>query len=320
MFYYYRGLRLRDIPLAIDVRSGHPCGFVSHAHADHYGAHELTLCTPATARLLAARWKVRQVRELPYGAAMPWNAYRLTTLPAGHVLGSAMLLVEGPQGRLLYTGDFQLRGSSTSEPAEVPCADLLVMESTYGHPRYRFPSRQTLMDQLLGAIGRARHENRLPVVRAYQLGKAQEVTRALTDAGVAVMIDPRLKAIHAVYEESGVRLGRYRVFEANGCRDYVVVAPPAGTRGTAARLPENRYEIVLSGWAVDAAYRRRVPADAHLPWSDHADYDELIECVERCGAKRVYCLHGQEPFVEELRRRGYQAEWLTSHTIVRPRP
>lgn len=320
MFYFDRGLRLLHIPLAIDVRRGHACGFVSHAHADHYGAHQLTLCTPATARLIATRWKLRQVYELPYGVWMEWGDHRLQTWPAGHILGSAMLYVETPGGRLLYTGDFQLRGSLTSEPAKIPQADVLIMESTYGHPRYRFPSRDALLDQLATAIDTARHRGLLPVVRGYQVGKAQEITRALNLLGYFVVIDPRLARVHQVYNELGVDLGPYHVCDGEQVHartsDAVVVVPPPATRGRGVILPQQRYEIVVSGWAMDRNYRRVVAADAYVPWSDHADFDELMECVERTGAKFVYCLHGQEPIIEQLQRRGVRAEWLTETTIA----
>src|SRR6185503_13132984 len=69
-----------------------------------------------------------------------WNGHRLSTHPAGHVLGSAMLLVETEGQRLLYTGDFKLSPSATAAPAAPPRADVLVMESTFGDPAYRLPA------------------------------------------------------------------------------------------------------------------------------------------------------------------------------------
>lgn len=315
MFYYDRGLKLRDVPLAVDTRTGQPYGFVSHAHADHFGRHTVTVCTPVTGRLLRTRWSVGEVRELPYRSVWKWDSCRLQTFPAGHMLGSTMLLVESGNCRLLYTGDFQLRASRTSEPAEIPQADVLIMESTYGDPRFRFPDEATLIEQLHGAIRRARRAKRLPVIRAYQVGKAQEATRVLNDLGYPVMIDPRLDAVHHAYVENGVDLGPYRLFHRPTCIDYVVVAPPPRTKGPPADLPDAYFEIVLSGWTLLPEYRRRFQADDFVPWSDHADYDELLECVERSGAKRVYCLHGQEAFIHQLRRRGIKAEWLTERTV-----
>ena len=51
----------------------------------------------------------------------PWSdgEHRLTLFPAGHVLGSAQLMIEGERGRFVYTGDFKLARSYTCEPPEV---------------------------------------------------------------------------------------------------------------------------------------------------------------------------------------------------------
>ena len=88
---------------------------------------------------------------MPYRQPIEWGGLRLTTFPAGHCLGSAMLLAEDGEQSLLYTGDFKLGESATAEPAELPHADILVIESTYGHPDYRLPPREEVIEQLLAA-------------------------------------------------------------------------------------------------------------------------------------------------------------------------
>ena len=47
--------------------------------------------------------------------------------------------------------------------------------------------------------------------------------------------------------------------------------------------------------------------DYAIPLSDHADYDELIECVERVAPKTIYCTHGPATFVDRLRDLGHNA-------------
>ena len=52
---------------------------------------------------------------------------------------------EASEGTLLYTGDFKLRKGLSSEAAIASHAETLVMETTYGMPRYQFPPvRETL--------------------------------------------------------------------------------------------------------------------------------------------------------------------------------
>src|SRR5687768_4403196 len=141
MFHFDGGLMLTRPRLAIDFRRRQPRAFISHAHTDHMARHEFALCTPATARLYQFRYGPRQVLEVPYRQPLDWGGVRLTTYPAGHCLGSAMLLAENAEQSLLYTGDFKLGESATSERAELPRADLLVIESTFGNPEYRITPR-----------------------------------------------------------------------------------------------------------------------------------------------------------------------------------
>ena len=144
MFHWENGLKLTNADLAIDFRRRQPRAFISHAHSDHMARHEFALCTPETAALYQLRLGPRQTLDMPYRQPIDWGGLRLTTYPAGHCLGSAMLLAEDEASTLLYTGDFKLRPSPTAEPAELPHADILVIESTYGHPDYRLPPREEM--------------------------------------------------------------------------------------------------------------------------------------------------------------------------------
>ena len=121
MFHWDRGLFLTAISLALDVTRRQKLGFMSHAHADHIARHELGICTPETAALFRhRRGQHHRITELPYRSPIKIGSCRLTTYPAGHCLGSAMLLAETEDDSLLYTGDFKLGTSATSEPAELP--------------------------------------------------------------------------------------------------------------------------------------------------------------------------------------------------------
>src|SRR5438093_246930 len=147
--HYRRGLHLPAIDLWLDARERKEIAFVSHAHSDHVGAHGHVLCTPATAALMRCRVRGRShYRALEFGRGYDFPDYRLTLYPAGHILGSAQALVETNAGRLLYSGDFKLRAGLSAEPIEVPEADVVVMETTFGRPRYVFPPTEQVMAQV----------------------------------------------------------------------------------------------------------------------------------------------------------------------------
>jgi putative mRNA 3-end processing factor len=313
VFHYDRGLKLTQADLAVDFRRRQPRAFVSHAHIDHMARHELALCTPATAALYCHRFGPRPTRELPYREPLSWGGLRLTTFPAGHCLGSAMLLAEDERQSLLYTGDFKLGESATAARAELPRADVLVIESTYGHPLYRHPPREKVLDQLFTLVRQTLDRGATPVIEAYVLGKSQEVTRLLTGAGFPVLQHPRIYAVSQIYRACGVDLGDCHQYADQALAGHAVVVPPRMHR--AGRLPglKNAVTFATTGWATHERTRHRLGVDHAIPLSDHADYDELFEAVERVSPKVIYCTHGPASFVDCLRRAGHNA-----HPLERP--
>src|SRR5438874_6223275 len=226
MFHYDRGLRITSIDLGVDMRRRQPRGFISHAHTDHMARHELAYCTPATSELYQHRYGPRPTHVMHFGEPLTWGDCVLTTYPAGHVFSSAMLAIAGNEGTVLYTGDFKLRPSATAEPAAPPRADVLIMESTYGDPRYRLPPREESIAQLVATIARVLEAGRTPLVHAYVLGKAQEVTRILALAGLRVMQHPLVYATSLIYRKCGCDLGKLEECDGYPPADAVVVAPP----------------------------------------------------------------------------------------------
>jgi Cft2 family RNA processing exonuclease len=153
---------------------------------------------------------------------------------------------------------------------------------------------------------------RTPLIHAYVLGKAQEVTRILTAAGFRVVQHPLVYAISQVYARCGCDLGPVEPCAGSPPADAVVIAPPRTQRAAALAGLRRPVSIAVTGWAVNPAWRWRLGADYAIPLSDHADFDELVECVERVQPAAVYCTHGPAEFVALLRRRGYNAHPLAS--------
>ena len=309
MFHYDRGLKITAIDLAVDFRRRQPRGFISHAHTDHMARHELAFCTPATSALYQRRFGTRPTRLMPLGQCLEFGTIRLEAHPAGHVFGSAMLLVDDGQERLLYTGDFKLRASATAEAAAPPRADVLVMESTYGDPRYRLPPRDETIAQLVAIVYQALELGRTPVIEAYVLGKAQEVTKILISHGIRVLQHPMIYEISEVYRRHGCDLGDVQPYDRSP-GGAAVVTPPRWQKGAGLPGIRNAVRIGVTGWAADPHWRLRRGYDYGVPLSDHADYDELLECIERVQPRVIYCTHGPVAFVERLRKLGHNAHSL----------
>src|SRR5262245_56415797 len=300
------------------MRRRQPRGFISHAHTDHMARHELAYCTPATAELYQHRYGPRPTHIMRFGEPLTWGDCTLTTHAAGHVFGSAMLAISGCEETVLYTGDFKLRPSATAEPAAPPHADVLIMESTYGQPRYRLPPRDETIAQLIALVTRVLESGRTPVIRAYVLGKAQEVTCILARAGMRVVQHPLVYAISLISQQFGCGLGPLELCDGPPPPDAVVVAPPRNQRAAALIGVRRPVTIGVTGWAIDPAWRWRLGVDYALPLSDHADFDELVECIERVEPSIIYCTHGPPEFVALLRQQGHNSHSLESCQAGKP--
>jgi Cft2 family RNA processing exonuclease len=223
---------------------------------------------------------------------------------------------------LLYTGDVRLKPSRTAERAEVPQCDFLITESTYGSPFWRFPDRaeteQRLVDLLVELIARGV----TPVILAYSLGKAQESMSLLALAGMPCVVHPAVASIARIYERFGIVLGRWESWSIQGglfdrstrdLRGKVLIMPPHLKRDLR-RVPR-RKTIAVTGWALDS--RRAGWTDYAFPISDHADFDELLQLVDRACPRIVYTTHGTTAFARELKRRGIAAESLRGKPQMR---
>lgn len=320
-FQYVRGgVWLPQLGLWLDSpapQTGPERAFVSHAHSDHIARHREVILTAPTARLMRARLGRRGLEQiLPLGERREFQCgetkFHLTLLPAGHILGSAMALVEAEDGSLLYTGDFRLSPSATAERCAPRHAEILIMETTFGQPRYAFPPRDEVLRELIQFCrdGLARKET--PVLLAYSLGKAQELLASLAQAGLPLQLHPAVDALTRIYEQLGQSFPAYERFETTPLAGRVLIAPPQVMRSGQCRVPGPVRTAAVTGWAMESSCRFRAGTDAAFAFSDHADFNELIEFVKRVAPRRVFTLHGfAADFARTLRKLGFDARALS---------
>ncbi len=310
---YRKGIHVPEADLWLDPHFGVRRAFVSHAHSDHVARHEESYCSEVTALLMRERYhwpKERLLRELPLREPVKMNGWELRLLPAGHIIGSAMLhltrLRDG--ATLLYTGDYKLRQGLSSERCELLEADTLIMETTFGLPEFRFPPTGETVVRVLKFVTETLEDGGIPVLLGYSLGKAQEVLCALADLGVPVMLHKAVMEMTEVVRPLLGRLPELKPLDAASARGHVVVIPPGALKSPAVRKLKNCRTAMLSGWALQPGARYRYQVDEAFPLSDHADHPELLETVALVKPKRVYLVHGYtREFAAELRSMGYEA-------------
>ena len=269
--------------------------FVTHAHADHAAAFKnpeiVKYATEPTYRLLETLgWRnLQNWKPISVGDVVKMGDLEVRVHNAGHVLGSVLFEVWTPEGTVLYTGDFSLGNSYTMESATAVGCDILVIETTFGAPMFKFPKRKDVaMDMVRWAVMEAIPAGRVPTFRTDSIGNAQEVISIFNSlTNVPVVTSKSATKVSDVYRACGYDL------------DYVDAASPEGQElieggkcaliaPKGAKLKYDNLDIALvSGWAVIMKRRSRA-----FPLSDHADFRELISFIRRCRPKRVLTFHG----------------------------
>jgi putative mRNA 3-end processing factor len=274
---------------------------VSHGHADHCRpGHGAMLATPETAAIAAARFgegAFGRVETLPYGRPLRVGDATVRLAPAGHVLGSAQVVVEAGGRRAVVSGDYKRRADPTCAPFEPVACDLFVTEATFGLPVFRHPPVEEEIGKLLRSL--ARSPERAHAVGVYALGKAQRLIAELRRAGFdgPVFLHGALVKLCRLYERLGVPLGPLADAKASArdaLRGAIVLAPPSALADRWARRLPDPVIAAASGWMRVRQRAKQRGVELPLVISDHADWDELTATIRETGASRVWVTHGAE--------------------------
>ena len=299
-----RGVLLPELKLALDT---HAPGFesvVSHAHGDHIPWESTTAwATPETADLMSIRAPHIRVERVPWRERTRIGRAHVSFFPAGHILGSALTLVEAPDGStLLYTADTKTRRSLTTPDPEFPEADELIVESTFGLPIYRFPDYGALGDRMAAWARETIAAGEVPVFLGYALGKSQEILATLDRRGVPTVAHGAVWNMCGVYERHGIRFERTRPYEPGKLKGAALVVPGSFREHPMVLKLDHRVGY-CSGWAQLSRSRTQHDADALFPLSDHADFEGLQDIVRRVRPRKVYTNHGYADILAHLLRR-----------------
>ena len=208
---------------------------------------------------------------------------QITFIPAGHMPGSAQILMEYKSMRYLYTGDYKLQPDATCEPIAFVKADVLITETTFAHPGTSHPDPVEEIKKL----------NDIEInilLGAYSLGKSQRLIRLINDYAPQkkILVHHRIMPINAIYEKMGFNLGKHQLYGRKLMKaqeQWVYIVPPftfdSYLRATGVK------RLFASGWK-----NLQVNAQDTLFISDHADWDDIIYTIEQTAPKQIWTLHG----------------------------
>jgi len=363
----------------VGLRSLDPEAVVaSHGHLDHVGAVPSLLSgdarppihwTPPTRELALTlardtlklhggtydcpftEEEVRRVTQVSethgYRETFEAAGHEVTFLNAGHIPGSAHVLVDDGETRLFYTGDFhtddqRLVAASTAQPD----ADVVICESTYSDVEHE--DRQHIEDQFVESIRTTVWEGGTVVVPAFAIGRTQEMLLVCAANDVDCYVDGMGKQVtkmlrrHPEFLRDDEALRRAKsnarfVDGRDGQRrriadqNTVIVTTSGMLSGGPAMtyIPEIRSnptnKITMTGYQVEGTPGRSLletgsaeidgrvmPVSARVEsydFSAHADRDGLLALLEEYRDGRVLVNHGDrcDAFAEELSEMGYDA-------------
>jgi putative mRNA 3-end processing factor len=315
-----RGLYCEAGDFYIDPWLPVPRAIITHAHGDHarWGC-DAYLGARAGERVLRTRLGAdATIRFTEYGEVVDFQGVRVSLHPAGHILGSAQVRLEHRGEIWVVSGDYKTEPDTTCAPFEALRCHTFVTESTFGLPVYRWTAESTVLEEIRAWWRTNRDAERVSVLFAYALGKAQRVLAGLRDADIGpIYTHGAIERLNRDYRDSGIAIADTVYASAlPRAHDYaggLVIAPPSAGGSLWLRRSGAISTGFASGWMRIRGARRRRSLDRGFALSDHADWPSLLRAIDATSAECVWVTHGyREPLVRWLVEHGIHAEAVAS--------
>lgn len=261
---------------------------VSHAHGDHASpGHQQIFATAMTAAFMQHRYSSQPASSYQLKAfkeEFTLGGVAITFIPAGHILGSAQILMTYKGVKYLYTGDYKMQEDSTCEPLEIAQADVLITECTFADPSVEHPDPVAEIKKLQG-------RNSNIMLGTYALGKAQRLTALLNQhcPELRVLVHHGIMPFHKIYDSQlseKMTYERYNRREMKqGEANKVYLVPPM-TFNSYIRA-KNVLRAFASGWK-----RLQSQNDISLYISDHVDWKDILQYIADVQPREIWTLHG----------------------------
>jgi putative mRNA 3-end processing factor len=285
----------------IDPTEAVPRAAISHGHSDHARpGNGAVLATSETLAIMRQRYggdAGGTLQAAEYREAVAIGDVSVTLVPAGHVLGSAQIVLDHRGSRAVVSGDYKRRRDPTCAPFEPQRCDVFVTEATFGLPVFRHPPDHGEIARLLHSL--SLYPERCHVIGVYALGKCQRVAALLREAGydAPIYIHGALAGLCELYESFGVALGPLLPVIGVAKSELaakIVLAPPGALADRWSRRLPDPVAAMASGWMRVKQRAKARGIELPLVISDHADWDELTETMTGLGADEVWVTHGRE--------------------------
>ncbi|MFH1751903.1 MAG: MBL fold metallo-hydrolase RNA specificity domain-containing protein [archaeon] len=274
--------------------------FLSHAHSDHARVfkNKTHLMTTETRDLLQKQ-ENENLKTMKLNCRKKFEDCEITLKNAGHVLGSSQTIIENGE-RVVITSDFKLQDSILGEGAEILESDYLVIDSTFGLPKFSFPNREKTYEQIIKWTAENLKEGKFVLLGGYALGKAQELTKIINEfTKETPLVYYKIFDNNKIYEKNSVKLGDFIKLNQNYSEGNILLMPPHLIKPEIIEVlslmtGKKVATGICSGWFKEGFYRNKART---FPLSDHADYKSILHYIKKSKPKKVYTTHG---FCKEL--------------------
>lgn len=296
---------------------------VTHAHSDHArrGSRQYHAAASGVGFLRHRLGGDAPIEGHAFNKRLTFGDTVVSFHPAGHVLGSAQIRVEGRGEVWVISGDYKREADPSCEPFEVVPCDTFITEATFALPIYRWGPVEKVFDELVAWWRGNAEAGRASVLLCYALGKAQRVLAELAtrDPG-EVRVHGAVDALLDTYREAGVRLCPTQPVgpktRGENFAGMLIVAPPSASGSTWLRRFGDCSTAFASGWMRVRGRRRWQGIDRGFVISDHADWPGLLDTIHATGARRVLATHGySDTLARYLCEQGLQAEPLPTRFV-----
>ena len=271
----------------IDPKHPVTTAVISHAHGDHaVPGHKAIYATSLTVTFMQHRFTKQSALSYNiknFSETFHIGDVQITFIPAGHILGSAQILMEYNGVKYLYTGDYKLQEDATCEPLEFVQADVLITETTFADPEVIHPNP-------IEEIKKLNSTNFNIMLGCYALGKAQRLTHLINlyCPDKIIYTHHNITPIHRIYQERGDKNLSYTVYNRKALRDGVnkIYLVPPITFNNYFRA-KNVVRVFASGWK-----RLQNHNDMSLYISDHIDWNDLNFYIQKVQPQEIWTVHG----------------------------
>jgi putative mRNA 3-end processing factor len=302
----------------IDPRAAVDRAVITHGHGDHARAgHGAVLATPETVAIMKVRYGeacAGRFESLACGQVITINGVTVSLAPAGHILGSAQIVLKWEGARAVVSGDYKRAADPTCDAFEPVACDVFVTEATFGLPVFRHERADHEVRRLIASI--VAQPDRAHLLGVYGLGKCQRMIKLLRQEGFdrPIYLHTALVALTQLYASLGQDLGDVRPVMAAPTEDVrtaLVLCPPSAIADRWSRRFADPVTVFASGWMRVRGRVRQSGVELPLVVSDHADWPELLETIAETGAGEVWVTHGRETaLVHQLGLMGLNARAL----------